>query len=176
MRSPERMNPLAPVATAAMGAAAGLVVQFALSGRGQAPFVPPLSLPVTLVLIAALLVFFGVRLRRTVTKRPADVNPFHAVRLLAAARATQLAGALFGGFGGGLWLSLMGRSVPALTSTWLPMLLTLLAGALLVAAGLVAEHLCKVPPNDKNEEGSGNDPSPGHAEGAAYRAPSDRDL
>ena len=176
MRNDGRMNPLTTVAAAAIGAAIGLVVQFWLSGRGNAPFVPPISLPVTLVFVAALLIGFGVRLRSTVTKRPGDVNPFHAVRLLATARAGQLAGALFGGFGGGLLLSLSGRSVPAPLETWLPMLLSLIAGAVLTVAGLVAEHLCKVPPGEDSDEGSGSDPSPGHAEGAAYRTPPTQDL
>lgn len=168
----ERMNPLASVAAAAMGAAVGLVVQFALSGRGQAPFSPPLSLPVTLVLVGVVLLVFGIRLRRNVEKRPGAVNPFHAVRLLAAARAGQIVGGLLGGFGGGLALSLLGRSVPAPVDTWLPMVLTLAGGAVLVACAAVAEHLCRVPPGDGDEEGdAGPDPSLGPADTAAYRKP-----
>jgi len=169
------MNPLAVVAAAAMGAAVGLVVQFALTGRGQAPFVPPISLPVTLVLLAAVLLFFGLRLRRTVAKRPGAVNPFHAVRLLAAARAGQLVGGLLGGLGAGFVLALLGRTVPAPFETWLPMVLTLIAGAVLVACAAIAEHLCRVPPGD-DAEGEEADPSPGPAEGTAYREQPDPRL
>ncbi|MGJ0205010.1 DUF3180 family protein [Leucobacter sp. gxy201] len=169
------MNPQVTAAAAAMGAAVGLVVEFALSGRGAAPFVPPISLPVTLALISAVLVCFGVRLRRTIAKRPGAVNPFHAVRLLAAARAGQLVGALLGGLGGGFALSLIGRTVPAPVEMWLPMVLTLAAGAALVVCAAITEHLCRVPPSD-DPDGDGDDAAPGRAEGTAYRKQPDADL
>lgn len=172
MRAPDRLNPLAIAAAAAMGAAIGLVLQFALSGRGQSPFVPPLSLPITQVLVAGVLLAFGIRLRRTVSRRPGAVNPFHAVRLLATARAGQIVGALLGGFGGGLALSLLGRSVPAPTGTWLPMLLTFVTGTVLVACAVIAEHLCRVPPGEgDDDEERDPDPSLGPADRAAYREP-----
>ncbi|MFA5606872.1 MAG: DUF3180 family protein [Leucobacter sp.] len=170
MHKLDRVNPLALVAAAAMGGAIALVVQFALSSRGNPPFVPPLSLPSTLVLLAVVLLVLGVRLRRALTKQGRQVNPFHAVRLLATARAGQFVGALLGGAGAGLALALLGRSVPAPTATWLPMILTLATGAVLVAAGAVTEHLCRVPPGDGDEEdGESPDPSPGPADRPAYR-------
>lgn len=170
MRSDERTNPLAVLAAAAMGVAIGLVVQFALSGRGSAPFVPPLSLAVMLVLIAAVLLTLGIRLRRAVLKRAGDVNPFHAVRLLATARAGQLVGGLLGGFGGGLALSLLGRSVPAPATTWVPMLVVLGGGIVLIVCAAITEHLCRVPPGDgERTEETGEEPGP--AGQAAYRKP-----
>lgn len=175
MRRVDRTNPLTMLAAVAMGVAFGLVVQFALSGRGQAPFVPPISLPVTLVLIAAVLLYFGLRLRRTMTRRPGAVNPFHAVRLLAAARAGQLVGALLGGLGGGFALALLGRTAPAPAEMWLPMVLTVITGAVLVACAVITEYLCRVPPSDDAEQ-EDTDPSPGHAEGTAYRNDPDAHL
>ncbi len=169
MRRIERLNPLAVLAAAAIGVAIGLVVQFALSSRGNPPLVPPLSLPATLVLISAILLGFGIRLRRNVAKRAGAVNPFHAVRLLAAARAGQLVGAALGGFGGGLALSLLGRSVPAPTATWLPMVLALAGGVVLVAGAMIAERLCRVPPGESGGEEAGPEGEPGPADQAAYR-------
>ncbi len=155
-----------------MGAAIGLLTQFVLSNRGAPPLVPPLSLPVTLVLIGAVLLGFGIRLRRTVAKRAGDVNPFHAVRLLAAARAGQLVGGLLGGFGAGLALSLLGRSIPAPTATWLPMLLAFVGGAILVACAAVAEHLCRVPPGGDDADSAEHDADPsGPVDQAAFRKP-----
>lgn len=168
MRGDERSGPLAVAAAGAMGIALGLVLQFALSGRGAPPFVPPLSLALMLVLIAGVLLTLGIRLRRTVLKRAGDVNPFHAVRLLATARAGMLVGALLGGFGGGLALSLLGRSVPAPTESWLPMVLVFAGGAALVTCAAITEHLCKIPPGD----GEGPDqaePDPDPAGQTAYR-------
>ncbi|UOQ56275.1 DUF3180 domain-containing protein [Leucobacter allii] len=173
MRRLERSNPLAAVAAAAMGAAIGLLVQFALSSRGAAPFVPPYSLPITLVLIGAVLLGFAIRLRRTLAGRTGRVNPFQAVRLLAAARAGQLVGALLGGFGAGLALSLLGRSIPAPVATWLPMLIVCGAGAVLVACAAYAEHACRIPPDDE-DGGAGEgetDPGRGPVDQAAYRKP-----
>lgn len=170
MRSDDRTNVLSVLAAAAMGIALGLVVQFALSGRGSAPFIPPLSLAVMLALIAAVLLTLGIRLRRTVLKRPGDVNPFHAVRLLATARAGQLVGGLLGGFGGGLALSLLGRTVPAPSATWLPMVAVLVAGAALIVCAAITEHLCKVPPGDGDAPEDGEE-EPGPAGQAAYRKP-----
>lgn len=166
----ERSNPLVTVAAAAIGTAVGMILQFGLSSRGMPTLVPPLTLPTSLVLIAGVLLALGLRLRRQVRTRPGAVNPFQAVRLLAAARSAQIVGALLGGFGGGLALSLLGRSVPAPTSTWLPMLLALVGGAILVACAAVTEHLCRVPPGD-GPEGGGEEADPGPADQAAYRKP-----
>lgn len=169
MRKLDRMNPLAPIAAAAMGVAAGLLVQFYLSSRGHAPLVPPISLPVTLVFIAAVLLGFGITLRRNVTKRTRAVNPFHAVRLLATARAGQIVGGLFCGFGGGLVLSLVGRSVPAPVASWLPMLLVFGGGLTLGICAAITERLCRVPPGDDAGEDADPESGPEPADQAAFR-------
>jgi drug/metabolite transporter (DMT)-like permease len=165
-----RTSPLAIAAFAVVGLAGGLLLQFARSSWGQAPFVPPVSLAATLVVIAVVLLVLGIALRRAVTRdsgRP--VNPFHAVRLLAGARAGQFAGALFGGFGGGLALQLLTRSVPPPVATWLPMLLVLGAGIVLTVCGVVAEALCRVPPGGP-EPGSEPDAGAGPGQDAADAA------
>lgn len=171
MQKLDRLNPLASLAAAALGMAAGLFVQYFLSGRGLSPLVPPLSLPVTLVFIAAMLLGFGIRLRRSLSKRTRDVNPFHAVRLLATARAGQLAGGLLGGFGGGLALSLLGRSVPAPATSWVPMLLVFVGGLTLVICAMMTERMCRVPPGDGTDERDDPESGPEPADQMAFRKP-----
>lgn len=148
-----RTSPLVITAFAVVGLAVGLLVQFTRSAWGFAPFVPPISLAATLVVIGVVVLVLGIALRRAVTRGSGRaVNPFHAVRLLAGARAAQFAGALFGGFGGGLALQLLTRSVPPPAASWVPMLLVLGAGIVLLVCGLVAEFLCRVPPQEPEEE------------------------
>ncbi|MBK0417786.1 DUF3180 domain-containing protein [Leucobacter sp. CSA1] len=158
MRRVDRTSPLTVLAFAAAGVATGLLVQFFLSSRGRPPLVPPIPLPVTILILAVGILALGLVLRRATTRDTGgNVNPFTAVRILAAARAGQFAGALLGGFGGGLALSLLTRSVPAPTETWLPMLLVLASGVALVVCGVIAEHLCRIPPDDEERDADAAD-------------------
>ena len=149
----ERTSVLSIVAFGVAGLATGVLVQVCLSTRGDAPFVPPVSLPATLLVIAAVVLALGIALRRAVTRVSArPVNPFHAVRLLAGARASQFAGSLLGGFGFGLLAQVMTRSVVPPSPTWLPMLFVAISGIVLLVAGAVAEWLCRVPPDGSDTE------------------------
>ena len=162
MTRQQRTSPLWVLAFAVAGVAAGVLIQVFLSARGSAPLVPPISLAITLLVTAGVLIVLAVMLRRSVTRasqRP--VNPFHAVRLLAGARAGQFAGALFGGFGAGLILQLFTRSVMPPAATWVPMVLVIAAGVVLWVCGVIAESLCKVPPVDPEAKGEGEGPEGG---------------
>lgn len=171
MRNLQRMSPLASATCAVIGIGAGLLLQLFRSTKGQAPLVPPLSLTLTLLVFGGVLLVLAISLRRAVNRKSGKpVNPFHAVRLLAGARTAQLVGALIGGFGGGLALQLLSRSVMPPASTWVPMLLVLAAGATLVVCGVIAEMLCRVPPggdDDGEDEKRGIAPRPGPEPGAA---------
>lgn len=157
MRRLERFSPLVTLGFALAGVAAGFLVQFARSAAGLPPLVPPGSLPATLVLLAAIILVLAILLRRAVTRTSRRaVNPFHAVRLLAAARAGQGVGALCAGFGTGLALQLLTRSVAASAETWVPTVLAVAAGLALLVAGVIAEALCRVP-HDPEVEGEGDD-------------------
>ncbi|MBK0422699.1 DUF3180 family protein [Leucobacter sp. CSA2] len=171
MGEPERRNPWVAVAASGIGFVIGLLIEIGLSNRGNPPFVPPISYPITLVLVGGLLLVLGIRLRRAVRHRPGDVNPFHAVRLLATARAGLLVGALSLGFGLGMLASLSGRTIAAPASTWAPMLAVALGSAILIACAAIAESLCRVPPGD---DGSGDGdadqpPGPGPLDQPAFR-------
>lgn len=156
----ERTSALTVAAFSVVGLAAGVLLQVFQSTRGDAPFVPPASLPATLLVIAAVVLALGIALRRAVTRASArPVNPFHAVRLLAGARASQFAGSLLGGFGLGLLIQVMTRSVIPPSSSWLPMLFVAVAGVVLLIAGAIAEWLCRVPPDGSDAEFE-DDPDP----------------
>ncbi|MBU3994864.1 MAG: DUF3180 domain-containing protein [Actinobacteria bacterium] len=156
----ERTPVLTVAAFGMAGIATGVLVQVFQSTRGDAPFVPPASLPATLLVIAAVVLALGIALRRAVTRASArPVNPFHAVRLLAGARASQFAGSLLGGFGLGLLVQVMTRSVVPPSPTWLPMLFVAVSGVVLLVAGAIAEWLCRVPPDGSDAELE-DDPGP----------------
>lgn len=168
MNSMQRTSTLATTAFAVTGTGIGLLLQLLRSTRGQAPLVPPLSLPLTVLVLAGVLLALAISLRRAVTRKSGKpVNPFHAVRLLAGARAGQFVGALIGGFGGGLALQLLSRSVIPSASTWVPMLVVVGAGIVLIVCAAVAEALCRVPPGstgeDQTNSGSATSTEPGAA-------------
>lgn len=80
------------------------------------------------------------------------VPPLHAVRVLALAKACSLSGSLLGGGAAAVVLFLLTR--PVLAESLLPAALAAFgAAAVLVAAGLVAESWCALPP------GGGAEPS-----------------
>lgn len=149
----QRTSLLTVAAFGAVGGAAGLLTQMVRSTYGRAPFVPPISLAATLVVIGAVVLTLGILLRRSTSRNDrGNVDPFQAVRLLAAARASIFAGTLFAGFGAGLALHLLGRSVPAQPSIWVPMLLAIAGGVTLAVCGAITEILCRVPPEDPEIE------------------------
>lgn len=129
-----------------------LVEMFSLS-RGLETLQPPLSLAVTLFLAAVLVVLLAVPVRRAVDgKKPVRVDPQYATRVLALAKATVIVGSLGFGAGLGIVLHLVGRpTVPPLVVFGSSVALMLTA-ALLVIGGIVAEHLCILPPDDTNND------------------------
>lgn len=94
----QRTSPLTVATFAVVGIGIGLLLQLVRSNAGMAPLVPPVSLALTEVVLGGVLITLAISLRRAVTKKSGKaVNPFHAVRLLAGARAGQFVGALIGG-------------------------------------------------------------------------------
>lgn len=165
----QRTSPLTVATFGVVGIGSGLLLQLLRSTMGMSPLVPPVSLALTVIVLGGVLVTLGVSLRGAVTRKSGKpVNPFHAVRLLAGARAGQFVGALIGGFGGGLALQLLTRSVMPSAASWAPMLFVLGAGIVLLACGVVAEMLCRVPPGSGDAEnpdahGGGTEAEPGAA-------------
>jgi len=92
------------------GAVAGFLLEVALVASSLPMLVPPLTLPVTLVAIAIIVVAFAIPIYRAVhghTKR--RIDPFQAMRVAVLAKASSLAGAILGGAGVGVLAYMVSR-------------------------------------------------------------------
>ena len=145
------------IVAAAIGVAAGVAIDQALTSAGRPTFTPVVSLPILLVLLGIVVVLLAVPIRRaTHGKSTAPrVNPFRAVRIAMLAKASSIVGAVIGGLGGGLWIFLATRPVTPSVGSLGTVIATTVCGAVLVAAGLVAEHLCTIRKDDDDEQPGG---------------------
>ncbi|MCS0498478.1 DUF3180 domain-containing protein [Protaetiibacter mangrovi] len=140
---------------AVIGAVGGFLVQLALGALGFQKLLPAFTLAITLVLIAIIVVALAVPIRRaTRGKVRRRVDPFYATRVVLLAKASSAAGALLTGAAAGLLVELLVRPVSAVESVW-RMVAMLVASVLVLVAGLVAEGLCTVPPDDDDDPSRG---------------------
>lgn len=155
-----RTTPLHLVLLAVLGGGITWLLETALAAAGRAIVIPPLTLAVALALIAVIIIAMALPVRRVSRGVPnARIDPFYATRVVMLAKASSLSGALVGGGGLGIAAFLLSRSVlPAVGSVTMAFG-TGIAGILLVIAGLVAEHWCFIPPDEK-DKGDGT-PLPG---------------
>ncbi|MFP3466452.1 DUF3180 domain-containing protein [Leifsonia sp. SIMBA_070] len=148
----KRTGPTALIGLGVAGLAIGFLAELAAAGMGVAVFIPPLTLPITLVAVAVIVVAFAVPIRRAVRGRSVRrIDPFQATRIVVLAKACSLSGALLVGAGIGVGAYLLSRDVlPGGNAILLTALAT--AGAvILLVAGLVAELFCTLPPGDDDE-------------------------
>lgn len=141
------------IALTLVGLVLGFLIEITAAATGMPILVPPVTLPVTLVVIAGLVVSLAWPVRQA-TRRKATrrMDPFWAMRVAALAKASSLSGAVLLGAGLGIVLYILTRSVvPAVASLWLA-IGTALGAALLLAGGLVAELFCTLPPDDDEGE------------------------
>lgn len=155
----KRTGPGILILTFAIGLAAGFLVDQVLTGAGRATFIPGVTLPIMLLLLGAVVIFLAIPIRRATRGTAAPVNPFRALRVAMLAKASSIVGAVFTGFAGGLALFLGTRPVTPSVGSWGAVIATIVCGALLVVAGLVAEHLCTIRKDDDDEQPG--DPGPG---------------
>lgn len=149
----KRTRPTSLIGLAVLGLVVGFLGELAASGMGAAVFIPPLTLPITLVAVAIILVAFAVPIRRAVRGRTSRrIDPFQAMRIVVLAKACSLSGALLIGAGIGIIAYIVTRDVlPSSNALVLTALGT--AGAIvLLVAGLVAEFFCMLPPDDDDED------------------------
>lgn len=151
--------------SAAAGAAVGYLLDYALTAMGRPTFTPAVTLPILLLMLAAMAVLLALPIRRaTRGAEGAPVNPFRAVRVAMLAKASSIVGASVGGLGLGLVAFLLSRPVDPSVGSLGWAIATAVCGAILVAAGLVAEQLCTIRKDDDDEQPGGPDPGPaGHA-------------
>ena len=158
----KRTGPAPLIGLFLIGGVASYLLELVVQSRGGFIYVPPISLAFTLFVVAAAVVFLAVPIRRKVTgKRKEPIDAFYAARVLALAKASSFAGSLLLGLGAGVLLYLLGRPIAPSGSILINVIAQLVSAALLIAAGLIAEWLCVLPPDDldKNEKEVAGEPA-----------------
>jgi len=148
----KRTSPALLLALALFGGVAGFGAQTVLAAMSLAKLRPEYTLALSLVAITALVIVLAVPVRRATRGRLGRrIDPFYATRVVLLAKACSIVGALLAGGGVGLLADLLLRGVPS--GDLLARILVSLAGsAVLLAGGLVAEFLCRVPPRDEDDD------------------------
>ena len=148
-----RTRPSTLVLLAVIGTVIGFLLQIALAAASAPKFRPEFTFGATLALIGIVVVVLAVPVYRA-THGPLrhPVDSFYATRVVVLGKASGLAGALLSGLGIGLVLEVLIHSGTTTTDTVLRVLAALGGAVLLLAGGLVAEFLCRVPPRDDDED------------------------
>lgn len=133
-----------------VAAVVSYLIELTLVSSGGLSIVPPISLPITLVAVAAGIIGLAVPVRRRVTgQRRAPLSPFYAVRVAVLAKSCSLTGSLLVGVGIGIIVHLMSRPFVNWTLLW-PGIAQAVGSLILMVAGLVAERMCTLPPDNKD--------------------------
>ncbi|BAU33506.1 DUF3180 family protein [Microcella alkaliphila] len=138
------------LALAIAGAIVGFAADTLLAGQGRPVFVPPVSLAIALVLIAAALLAGAWPVRRAAAGER-RIDPFYATRIVVLAKASALGGALLAGACAGILIYLLSRTVVPVGSA-LTTGAAFVGAAVLLACALVAEHFCSVPPPSDDDD------------------------
>jgi len=141
------------VVLAVVGGVLAALAQLALASSGRAIVVIPFTLPIALAAIGAIMISLAVPIRRMTRGASTEpIDPFYATRVVTLAKACALAGALLTGVGLGMVVySLTRTAMPGVGSIASP-LAAIVGAAALLACGLVAEHMCRVPPSDDEDD------------------------
>ena len=148
-----RTRPSTLILLAVIGTVVGFLLQIALAAASAPKFRPEYTFGATLALIGVAVVALAVPVYRA-THGPLrhPVDSFYATRVVVLGKASGLAGALLSGLGLGLVLELVIHSGTTTTETVLRVVSALGGAVLLLAGGLVAEFLCRVPPSDDDDD------------------------
>jgi hypothetical protein len=151
-----RTKPATLVVLAVIAAGVGILLQTLLAAMSMPKVTPAFTLAITVLLVGAAAITLAIPVRRATRGNPAHrVDPFYATGVVALAKAAALGGALLGGFGLGLVIELVLRSVDPNLDVSLRMFSVLGGGVALMVGGLVAEYFCTVP------KGTDDDPDVG---------------
>lgn len=146
-----RTRPVSLVLFAAAGGALVWLLEIALIASGRPAAVPPVTLALALGVIGVLDLLLAVPIRRAVRDgQRGKIDPFYATRVAVLSKASSLAGSLLTGVGLGIVIFLSTRSVLAVGSI-LMAVATVVGAVVLLVAGLIAEHLCSIPPDDDDK-------------------------
>ena len=148
-----RTRPATLILLAVVGTVVGFLLQIALAAASAPKFRPEFTFGATLALIGIVVVVLAVPVyRATHGPLPRPVDAFYATRVVVLGKASSLAGALLSGLGIGLSIELVIHSGTTTGETLLRVLASLGGAVLLLAGGLVAEFLCRVPPRDDDDD------------------------
>jgi hypothetical protein len=148
-----RTRPGTLVLLAVIGTVVGFLLQVGLAAASLAKFRPEYTFGATLALIGIVVVVLAVPVYRAThgpLRRPID--SFYATRVVAGGKASAMAGALLTGLGIGLVFELLIHAGTVTSDSLLRVLATLGGAVLLLAGGLIAEFLCRVPPQDDDDD------------------------
>lgn len=149
----KRTSALTLILLTAIGAVGAGVLEAALANAGHPILLPPLTLGLALLAIGVTVVVLALpiyRLARGKTAEPVDA--YFATRVVMLAKASSLSGSLIVGCAIGITVYLLTRStVPGVGSISLAVA-TLVGAAGLLAGGLIAEHMCTIPPEDDDDD------------------------
>ena len=123
--------------------------------RGEHIFIAPFTVSMTLLTAGALCVIMALPVRRVVTgKRKQRLSPFYAARVLALSKAVAYVGSIGFGLALGILIYLLSRPTTPPTLMLINSISLVLAAAISVAGGLIAESMCRIPPTgtDKTED------------------------
>lgn len=140
-----------------VAAVAGFAVDAALAATQHPTMIPAFTLGLVLLAISAIIISLAVPVYRVARGRTHEpIDAYYATRVVLIAKASSLAGALFGGFVGGLLAYMLTRGVSVAAGALVPTIVGVVGGIVLLVAGLVAENMCTVPPDDdKGDRGDG---------------------
>lgn len=142
----KRTSVAALAVAAVLGGGAGFLLDHLLTASGRPTFTPAVMLPILMVLLGAACLALAWPVRRSLRDPEAPrVDPFRALRVAMLAKASSLVGAAVGAAGIGLLVFVFTRPVTPPLGSVTTIIATVAAGAVLVAAALVAEHFCTLP-------------------------------
>jgi hypothetical protein len=149
----KRTSVTALVLLALVGGVGGGLLETALAASGRPVVLPPITLALALLAIGIMVIVLALPIRRLTrgTSRQ-RVDPFYSTRVLVLAKASALSGSLITGFGVGVLVYLLTRSVVPGVASVGPAVATLVGAGCLLAGGLIAEHMCTIPPG-KDDDG-----------------------
>ncbi len=148
----KRTNLLHIALLALIGAAGAWLVETALVSAGRAAIVPPLTLAIALLVIAVAVVAAAVPVRRVARGKPgARVDPIYATRVVVLAKAASLTGAILTGGAAGILAFLLTRPVIGVGSM-VPAVLAAVASVAVLIGGLIAENMCRIPPEPDQKD------------------------
>lgn len=122
--------------------------------RGTDPFAVPLSVTIVLGLIAATVLFLGLRVRRWV-RTGEHFDAIGATRTLALAQAAALVGAIQAGYFTAQIITVFDSwPAPDAQDVTYRAIGATIAAAALITAGLIAQWSCRVPPDEDDPPNS----------------------